>query len=180
MMKWSKLPGQRWSGATLPVYHDGHFKSGYLGVQQSVFTVLPSQFNVKPGMVLVFEMFLLRGAMSPVDRVVAWGAFPVCNGEFEIIKGRFKVPLLRGHVDKRITKHSTIEQLISSDIDHWMANLYIEVVRLPRYLTGQKEYEVELQFSAGLLSYPDRIVNAEKSSDGEKIPLPSSSASSDS
>ena len=51
----------------------------------------------------------------------------MCNGEFEIIKGRFKVPLLRGHVDKRITKHSTIEQLISSDIDHWMANLYIEV-----------------------------------------------------
>ena len=46
----------------------------------------------------------------------------------------------------------------------------MQISRLPRYLSGQKEYEVELQFSSGLLSYPDRVVNSEESVDGEKIP----------
>lgn len=37
---------------------------------------------------------------------------------------------------------------------------------------------MELQFSAGLLSYPDRVENAEKTADGEKVPLPSDDSSS--
>ena len=153
MLKWSKLHGQQWSGSTLPVYHDGKFKSCQILIQQNVFTVLPSQWFINPGMVLIFEVFLLRGALSPVDRAVAWGetwflsqvstfnktdffsltsgfhlgCFPVCNRDFEIIKGKFKLPLLRGHTDHRITKHLTIEHLISSDIDHWIGNLYFEV-----------------------------------------------------
>ena len=48
--------------------------------------------------------------------------------------------------------------------------LILQISRLPRYLSGQKEYEVELQFSSGLLGYPDRVVNSEQSIDGEKIP----------
>ena len=35
-------------------------------------------------------------------------------------------------------------------LDHWLGNIYFEIVRLPRYLAGQKEYEVELQFRLGL------------------------------
>jgi len=37
-------------------------------------------------------------------------------------------------------------------------------------LSGQKEYEVELQFTSGLLSFPDRIHDAEEAVDGEKMP----------
>ena len=72
-MQWSKLAGQQWGGATLPVNHDGKFASSELSFNQSVFTVLPAQSSVQPGMVLVFELFLLRGAVSPTDKVVAWG-----------------------------------------------------------------------------------------------------------
>ena len=43
---------------------------------------------------------------------------------------------------------------------------------MPRFLAGQKEYEVELQFSSGILNVPDRIKAAEDVTfDGEKVPL---------
>ncbi len=57
-------------------------------MDQSVFTVLPAKPGVRPGMVLLFELFLLRGAVVPTDRVVAWGAFPIANGQFDILEGK--------------------------------------------------------------------------------------------
>lgn len=44
-----------------------------------------------------------------------------------------------------------------------------------RYLAGQKEFEVELHFTSGLLGYPDRVRSAEEYRDGEK-PLPGSTS----
>ena len=32
-----------------------------------------------------------------------------------------------------IDKHEKIEELMASDLDHWLCNLYFEVVKLPRY-----------------------------------------------
>ena len=37
-----------------------------------------------------------------------------------------------------------------------------------RYIAGHKEYEVELQFSSNLLSYPDRTKTAEEAIDGDE------------
>lgn len=48
-----------------------------------------------------------------------------------------------------------------------------------RYIAGQKEYEVELQFSSQLMSFPDRVKGAEEAVDGEQ-PIPGSSLSVDS
>ena len=45
---------------------------------------------------------------------------------------RYKTPLIRGEMDFRMDKHSQIEQIISSDLDHWLCNAYFEIVRLPR------------------------------------------------
>lgn len=123
---------------------------------------------------MTFELFLLRGSHAPTDVAVAWGAFPICDANFDIIAGPFKAPMLRGHMDKKIDRYERIEQLISADLDHWMANIYFDVVRLPRYLAGQKEYEVELQFSSGLLNAPDRVKTAESETfDGETLPMQS-------
>ena len=69
-----------------------HVDSGYdlfLQFNQSVFTVLPAKSGIRPGMVLMFELFLLRGAVLPNDRVVAWGAFPIADGQFEVIEGKY-------------------------------------------------------------------------------------------
>lgn len=170
VMRWSRATGQQWGGSTLPVYHDGRFSSSEISLEQSVFTVVSSKDEVRPGMVLLFELFLLRGAVTPTDRVVAWACFPICDGQFDVVQGHYKSPMLRGHIDSRIDRHGLIEELVTSDLDHWMANIYFQIVRLPRYLSGQKEYEVELQFSSGLLSFPDRIVDAEEAVDGEDVP----------
>ena len=39
---------------------------------------------------------------------------------------------------------------------------------LCRYMAGQKEYEVELQFTSGILSYPSRTNLDEENIDGEE------------
>ena len=57
-------------------------------LDQSVFTALPSRPGVKPGMVLVFELFLLRGAVVSTDRVVGWGCFPIADSNFDIVEGK--------------------------------------------------------------------------------------------
>jgi hypothetical protein len=35
-------------------------------------------------------------------------------------------------MDTAIHKHETIETLMADDLDHWMCNLYFEIVKLPR------------------------------------------------
>ena len=173
-MQWSTLEGARWGAATIPVAHSGKYFNSELKIDQSVFTVAPSKTQVQPGMVMTFELFLLRGSHAPTDVAVAWGAFPICDANFDIIAGPFKAPMLRGHMDPQIDRFERIEQLISADLDHWLANIYFDVVRLPRYLAGQKEYEVELQFSSGLLNSPDRVKTAESDTfDGEALPMQS-------
>ncbi|XP_072175940.1 uncharacterized protein [Diadema setosum] len=168
VLRWSNLRGQEWGGATLPLNHDGHFYNVEMTIDQSLFTVCPSKPDIRPGMVLVFELFLLRGTLLPVDKVVAWGVFPICDGQFEVLQGKYKAPMLRGEMDTRIELHESIEKLMASDLDHWLCNVYFEIVRLPRYMAGQKEYEVELQFSSNLMGFPDRTKGAEEAIDGEE------------
>ncbi|XP_022101493.1 uncharacterized protein LOC110985071 [Acanthaster planci] len=168
VLRWSNLRGQEWGGATLPMNHEGRFHNVEIKIDQSVFTVCPSKPSIRPGMILQFELFLIRGSLLPVDKVVAWGVFPICDGQFNIIQGKYVTPMLRGEADPRIDRHETVEKLMASDIDHWLSNLYFEVVKLPRYIAGHKEYEVELQFSSNLLSYPDRTRTAEEAIDGDE------------
>ena len=88
VLRWSELKGQQWGGATLPVQHDGHYHNIELKLDQSVFTVCPAKPDIRPAMVLMFELFLLRGAVTPTDRVVAWGTFPISDAEFNIVEGK--------------------------------------------------------------------------------------------
>ncbi|KAK3743337.1 hypothetical protein QZH41_013912, partial [Actinostola sp. cb2023] len=168
VLKWSKLKGQQWGGATLPLNHDGEFFNIEIKIDQSVFTVCPARPDVRPGMALVFELFILRGSVTATDRVVGWGCFPICDGEFNIVEGRYKAPFLRGDMDPGIDKHEKIEELMAEDLENWLCNLYFEIVRLPRYMAGQKEYEVELQFTSGLVGYPSRTNTGDEFIDGEE------------
>jgi hypothetical protein len=97
LLRWSNLRGQEWSGASLASEHDGRFSSQEIAINQvpisldfvikllikfylqSVFTVCPPKKQLRPGMVLMFEIYLLRGDVSPVDRVVGWGVFPIAD-----------------------------------------------------------------------------------------------------
>ncbi|XP_047145718.1 uncharacterized protein LOC100210827 isoform X1 [Hydra vulgaris] len=168
VMKWSNLKGQQWGGATLPIFHGGEFFNTEMKVDQSVFTVCPSRPDIRPGMVLVFELFILRGPVTPIDKVVGWGCFPVCDAEFNVIEGKYKAPFLRGSMDPGIDKFEVIEKLMADDLENWLCNFYFEIIKLPRYMAGQKEYEVELQFTSGLLSAPVRTIQEEENIDGER------------
>jgi hypothetical protein len=72
-----------------------------------VFTVCPSKPDVRPGMILAFELFLLRGAVLPTDRVVAWGVFPISNSDFNIIEGRWRRKLVSCHDGVTSVTHVT-------------------------------------------------------------------------
>lgn len=50
----------------------------------SIFIVLPSKVDILPSMCYVFELFMLKSASNLLDRVVAWGAFPACDGRFDV------------------------------------------------------------------------------------------------
>ncbi|XP_078396058.1 uncharacterized protein ofcc1 isoform X2 [Cetorhinus maximus] len=168
-LRWSKLKDQDWAGTTLPVHHDGNFYNIELSFNQSIAVVLPSESDVQPGMVLIFELFLLHGINSSVDQAVGWGAFPICNSQLEILEGKYKCPLLRGHRDSKIDEFRKIEDLISSDIDHWLCNLYFQVIKLPKSLIGQKEYVVELQLPPHFVSSPEHSYASERNETNENI-----------
>lgn len=83
-------------------------------------------------MVLLFELFLLRGTYTWIDREVGWGAFPLCDNNFNALEGKFKCPFLRGHYDFKVDRFKKIENFISQDLDHWLCNLYFQVCILKK------------------------------------------------
>ena len=60
----------------------------FFQIDQSVFTVCPSKPDMRPGMILMFELFILSGPFTATDKVVAWGCFPICDGVFNVVEGK--------------------------------------------------------------------------------------------
>ncbi|XP_053913854.1 uncharacterized protein LOC104062149 [Cuculus canorus] len=132
LLEWPKAKGQPQDWTTLPVSHDGNYYNIGIYFGQSIQTLLPPRKAVKPGMVLLFELFLLRGTCTLVDREVGWGAFPLCDNNFNTLEGKFKCPFLRGHYDSKVDRFKKMENFISQDLDHWLCNLYFQVIKLPQ------------------------------------------------
>lgn len=82
---------------------------------------------MRPGLALLFELVLLRGTYTSLDRVVGWAVFPLCDNNFDVIDGKFKCPLLRGHYDRKVGSFREIEDLICLDLDHRLGNIYFQV-----------------------------------------------------
>ncbi|XP_074941812.1 uncharacterized protein LOC142053695 [Phalacrocorax aristotelis] len=142
LLEWPKLKEQPQARTTLPVSHDGNFYNTEIYFGQSIQTILPPRIAVKPGMVLLFELFLLRGTHSWIDREVGWGAFPLCDNNFNALEGKFKCPFLRGHYDSRVDRFKKIENFISQDLDHWLCNLYFQIIKLPQDSDKQNKRDV--------------------------------------
>ena len=82
-------------------------------MDQTLYVVGPPDVHLRPGHVLLFELFLLCGQASTQDRVVAWGALPLTTPDFHLIQGKYKLPLLRGEVDPTIDKYSVRYNVLS-------------------------------------------------------------------
>ena len=83
---------------------------------------MPSAIDVKPTMVITFEMFILKNRSFPYDPEVAFGIFPLCNSDFQVAEGKFKVPMIRGALDPKI------EEKYRAYLDKWLCNLYFQPV----------------------------------------------------
>uniref|UniRef100_A0A452UVY9 Uncharacterized LOC103665144 n=1 Tax=Ursus maritimus TaxID=29073 RepID=A0A452UVY9_URSMA len=126
---------------THPMRHDGNFYDVGLYFHESLYVVLPPKKDVKPGMAFLFELCLLRGKYACFDQVVGWAAFPLCDNNFDVVEGKFKCPLLRGHYDQTLDNFRKMEDLICLDLDHWLCNLYFQVIKLPLRLDDRQTYE---------------------------------------
>ncbi|OQS06315.1 hypothetical protein THRCLA_01644 [Thraustotheca clavata] len=167
--------GSDYPGITKPNFHRGHFYNTELMVNQSIYCVCPSEIDLRPANVVIFEIYLLSGVSAMHDTVVGWAALPICTTEFSILEGRFKIPFLRGDIDHTISKYYDIEHMYTMDLSAWLCNVYITVKHLPRERldkTGvlQREFDVELDFMNQLLKLEsaDRelLVQKEYNADG--------------
>ncbi|XP_061570049.1 uncharacterized protein ofcc1 [Cololabis saira] len=136
---YSKNEKQTRGVSTAPTEHRGRYYDHDLHINQSLLMNLPAACDVTPSMVLVFQLNHLLAHSSHVSSALAWGAFPICGVNLRLIHGRFKTPLLRGEPSTQLDQFKKIEALISSDLDHWLCNLYFEVKRLPPGTSGGPE-----------------------------------------
>ena len=90
-LKWSESGSYSGGGfgafpaATRPVRHLGRHHDVDLLVRQSVFALCPSSTELRPGNVLILELFRLADKRNPRDRVVGWAALPVSSDSVEKI-----------------------------------------------------------------------------------------------
>ncbi|CAK6951893.1 uncharacterized protein LOC128382338 [Scomber scombrus] len=140
----SKKEQQQRTVSTDPVEHRGRFYDTDLHINQHLFMILPAACEVVPSMVLVFQLIALPGESSHISTVLAWGAFPVCGPSLGLVQGRYKTPMTRGEPNSQLDQFKKIEALISSDLDHWLCNLYFQVKKLPHGTSGVPERSVTL------------------------------------
>ncbi|KAG2767087.1 hypothetical protein JG687_00014198 [Phytophthora cactorum] len=145
---------------TRPFHHHGRFYNTEVAVNQDMFVVCPPEVELRPGNTLVFEVFMLsqttisayagsnvmsiprrrrRGGQNldqtmamQTDHVVAWGALPLTTPEFQVVQGKFKLPLLRGEMDHTMDKYQDMEKMYQADLTSWLCNFYIQVYHLPK------------------------------------------------
>ncbi|XP_053323816.1 uncharacterized protein LOC128497678 [Spea bombifrons] len=121
-------------------------------------------------MTLLIELYLLHGKDTYIDRGVAWGVFPLCDNNFNLLEGKFKCPFLRGHYDSKIDRFSKIEDLIMTDLDHWLCNLYFQVIKLPTF-ENEQDYEVFVQLPQEFLRYASHDEKNSEFEDAKKSVL---------
>uniref|UniRef100_A0A3P9PVM5 Uncharacterized LOC103482507 n=1 Tax=Poecilia reticulata TaxID=8081 RepID=A0A3P9PVM5_POERE len=130
---------QTWSASTEPVEHRGRFYDNDLHINQSLFMSLPATSEINPSMVLLFQLISLPGHSSHFSSALAWGVFPLCSMSLSLVQGRFKTPLIRGEPSPQLDQFKKIEAIISSDLDHWLCNLYFQVKKIPLGTSGGTE-----------------------------------------
>jgi len=169
-MRWSEDHSYSGGGfghfpaATRAIKHRGRVHDVELKVDQSVFALCPSQRELRPGNVLVLELFRLADKRNPRAAVVAWTVLPMCTPHLSVIEGKFRLPMLRGALNPVFDRHAQLERRITKSLESWVGNLYLEVRHLPRQTLDasgvlRDEHHVELDFINKLLTLPGDAKN---------------------
>jgi hypothetical protein len=153
---------------TTPQRHNGRFNSLELNFHQTsnyLHLVCPSKRDSRPSNVFMVELFAARAGRNNLDAVVAWGAIPLVNNHFEVVKGKFRVPMLRGEINREMDKFKKIENAIRHNVDHWLCNCYVDVRHMPRCVGKHNEYKVQKTFTSSFLG--TNITPMEDAGDGD-------------
>ncbi|XP_043762897.1 uncharacterized protein LOC122696840 [Cervus elaphus] len=159
VLQW--YPAEQLKTRTHPVRHGGNFYDVGLFFHESLYVVLPPKKDVELGMAFLFELFLLRGKYTYLHQVVGWATFPLYDSSMDVVEGKFKCPLLRGHYDQKVDSFKKTEDLICLDLDHWLCNLYFQVIKLPLHLNDQKNHKRHIQLPP---EFPDCLMAEAESS----------------
>ncbi|KAF8819715.1 hypothetical protein IE077_004076 [Cardiosporidium cionae] len=95
-----------------------------LRLDESIHILLPARKYLRPSMTLSFELCYLHDEEQPYDTVVGWGSFPLLQSNLRVLDGNYKVPLLRGKINKSYTRFIQFEESINQGLDNWLCNLY--------------------------------------------------------
>ena len=148
--------GDKHPGATAPIRHRGRFYDVKMDFNQSIYVMCPPHNKVRPSMVIVLELFMIGTKTAPVDRVVAWGALPVCDVNYDVVHGKYRLPFLKGNMGSQCDKYEYIEDTYSKDINKWLCNLYVDICHVPKsvLMDGQPlhEFDVKVDFTRTLLN----------------------------
>ncbi|GIQ80231.1 hypothetical protein KIPB_000994 [Kipferlia bialata] len=147
VLTFENLPEGPFGGASSVVEYEGdNTNNPALSFNEDVFTPIPASAFISPFNCYLLELYRLRdvSANHPVDTVVGWGYLPAVSVAIKPLEGEYKVPLLRGDTDRSVHRYAQIQTLLSSNIDVWLGNLYLEVSRTPRFRYGEHEFRVDL------------------------------------
>ncbi|CAG9314511.1 unnamed protein product [Blepharisma stoltei] len=135
---------QEWRNMTDPLFHDGKHASKSMKFLTTLLVLAPSEIAITPTMVYCFQLLDSLGA------VVGEGYFPLINNCFELVEGKFKVPILRNSIRSSIDKFSDLEALYRRNIDEWLCNLYFQTHKQIPLLKGEKQVIVHLMTTQDL------------------------------
>ena len=120
----------------------------YLMIKKMIYIYhIRSKLDSTPSMCLTFELYqLANGSSIKRDTIVGWGAFPLVYNNLDLIKGKFKCPILRGsmHNTYPIDRYDTIQYNISKNLDSWLCNMYFEVDTTLSYIDHQPRYRLAI------------------------------------
>lgn len=150
-------------GATHILKHEGLATDYEINFNSRTYTSFPSSDDIKPYNVLVFELARLpnpsewREDQPFRPTIVGWGAMPIVDSRFEVVNGKFRLPMLRGPYKPEFGHYYALQEAITSDIENWLCNLYVDIYPHARTYYGQSEFDMERAFARNLLnlgSYP--------------------------
>lgn len=73
-----------------------------------------------------------KGGELDEDTAVGWCVLPLADSRLRVVRGSFRIPMLRGEPNPNIDLHEGLEKLIASDLEAWLGNLYLDVRHLNR------------------------------------------------
>lgn len=123
---------------TDPYFHDGKHSTKCMKFKTTLLILVPSELTITPTMVYCFQI------LDSLGTVVGEGYFPLINNCFELVEGKFKVPILRNTIKASVDKFSDLEKFYRQNIDEWLCNLYFQTHKQSPLLKGEKEYIVHL------------------------------------